>query len=501
MNDLPTQAVLPTHLRASYIDGAWVPVTSSDAFEVVNCSTEDVVATVGAASLKDVDAAVMAARRAFDEGPWPQMAPTDRAGYLRKIADELTKRGDEFARWWAIESGIVYSLARSRLPLFLSGAFNSYADLAEGFAFRESHAPMAGGAGLLVREPVGVVAALVPWNGPAGLMAYKCAPALLAGCTVVLKAPQEAPISALLLAEICDKVGLPPGVLNVVTADRTVSESLVRHAGVDKVTFTGSTATGKIIAAICADRVARCTLELGGKSPAIILDDYDLGTAAAVLAGGISYLSGQVCHSLTRVIVTDRRHDEMVDALGAAMQALKVGDPFDDEVNMGPLASARQRERVEGYIQKGVAEGARLVRGGGRPDGLKSGFFVEPTLFAGVDNRSTIATEEIFGPVLSVISARDEDHAVELANDSPYGLNASVFTGDTDRAYRVARRLRSGTVGHNGPRTDFSMGFGGFKQSGIGREGGTEGLLPFLETKTLVFEQEPTDASGLDDWV
>jgi aldehyde dehydrogenase (NAD+) len=496
VTDSPTQAVLPRHLGASYIDGAWVPVTSSDVFEVVNCSTEDVVATVGAASLEDVDAAVVAARRAFDEGPWPQMAPTERAGYLRSIADELTRRGDEFARWWAIESGIVYSLARSRLPLFLSGAFNGYADLAEGFPFRESRAPMAGGAGLLVREPVGVVAALVPWNGPAGLMAYKCAPALLAGCTVVLKAPQEAPTSALLLAEICDKVGLPPGVLNFVTADRTVSESVVRHPGVDKVTFTGSTATGKLIGAICADRVARCTLELGGKSPAIVLDDYDLETAAAVLTGGISYLSGQVCHSLTRVIVTDQRHDEMVDALSAAMQALKVGDPFDDEVNMGPLASARQRQRVEGYIQKGVAEGAKLATGGGRPDGLKSGFFIEPTVFAEVDNRSTIATEEIFGPVLSVISARDEEHAIELANDSPYGLNASVFTGDTDRAYRVARRVRSGTVGHNGSRTDFSMGFGGFKQSGIGREGGTEGLLPFLETKTLVLEREPTGGSG-----
>ncbi|MFC9471881.1 aldehyde dehydrogenase [Nocardia sp. NPDC056952] len=487
--------VLPAHPEASYIDGSWVPVSSSETFEVVNCSTEEVVTAVGAATVDDVDAAVRAARTAFETGPWPLMSPTERAGYLRAIAAELTRRGDDFAQLWSVESGIAYALAKTRLPLFLSGAFNAYADLAETFAFRESRTPAAGGAGLLVREPVGVVAAIVPWNGPAGLMAYKCAPALLAGCTVVLKPPQEAPTSAYLFAEICDQVGLPPGVLNVVTADRQVSESLVRHPGVDKVTFTGSTAAGRAIGAICADRMARCTLELGGKSPALVLDDYDIGTAAKVLAGGISYLAGQVCHSLTRVIVSEKRHDELADALGTAMSALRVGDPFDETVNMGPLASARQRERVESYIAAGKA-GARLVTGGGRPAGLERGFFVEPTVFANVDNKSVIATEEIFGPVLAVIAAKDEDDAIALANDNPYGLNAAVFTNDTDRAYRVARKLRTGTVGHNGPRTDFSIAFGGFKLSGVGREGGTEGLLPFLETKTLVLENQPTDASG-----
>jgi betaine-aldehyde dehydrogenase len=286
-------------------------------------------------------------------------------------------------------------------------------------------------------------------------------------------------------------VGLPPGVLNVLTADREVSEELVRHPGVDKITFTGSTAAGRRIGAICADRVARCTLELGGKSPAIVLDDYDVEKAAATLAGGISYLSGQVCHSLTRVLVTARRHDAMVDALSAAMNGLRVGDPFDETVNMGPLASARQRARVEDYIARGRAEGARVAAGGGRPKGLDRGFYVEPTVFAGVDNHAVIATEEIFGPVLCVTAARDEDDAVALANDNPYGLNATVFTDDADRAYGVARRVRSGTVGHNGPRTDFSIAFGGFKQSGVGREGGTEGLLPFLETKTVVLDREP----------
>ncbi|KAF0846609.1 aldehyde dehydrogenase [Nocardia caishijiensis] len=489
--------VLPAHPEASYIDGNWVPVSSSETFEVVNCSTEEVVTAVGAASVEDVDAAVRAARKAFDTGPWPLLSPAERAGYLRAIAAELTRRGDDFARLWSIESGIVYSLAKTRLPLFLSGAFNAYADLAETFPFRESHTPAAGGSGLLVREPVGVVAAIVPWNGPAGLMAYKCAPALLAGCSIVLKPPQEAPTSAYLFAEICDQVGLPPGVINVVTADRQVSETLVRHPGVDKVTFTGSTVAGRTIGAICADRMARCTLELGGKSPALVLDDYDIGTAATVLAGGISYLAGQVCHSLTRVIVSEKRHDELVDALGAAMSAVRVGDPFEEGVTMGPLASARQRERVESFIAAGKADGARLVTGGGRPAGLDRGFFVEPTVFAGVDNRSVIATEEIFGPVLAVIAAKDEDDAVALANDNPYGLNAAVFTNDTDRAYRVARKLRTGTVGQNGPRTDFSIAFGGFKLSGVGREGGSEGLLPFLETKTLVLENEPADIPGL----
>ncbi|MGW5570328.1 aldehyde dehydrogenase [Nocardia thailandica] len=487
---------LPAHPEASYIDGAWVPVSSSQTFDVLNCSTEEVVTTVGAASTADVEAAVAAARRAFDSGPWPRLSPAERAGYLRAIAAELTRRGDDFARLWSIESGIVYSLAKTRLPLFLSGAFNAYADLAETFAFREEHTPLSGGSGLLVREPVGVVAAIVPWNGPAGLMAYKCAPALLAGCTVVLKPPQEAPTSAYLFAEICDAVGLPPGVLNVVTADRQVSETLVRNSGVDKVTFTGSTVAGRAIGAICADRMARCTLELGGKSPALVLDDYDIDTAAKVLAGGISYLAGQVCHSLTRVIVGRDRHDELAEALGAAMAAVRVGDPFDESVQMGPLASARQRERVEQYIAAGVAGGARLVTGGGRSADLDRGFFVEPTVFADVDNASVIATEEIFGPVLAVIPADDEDHAIALANDNPYGLNAAVFTTDADRAYRVSRSLRAGTVGHNGPRTDFSIAFGGFKMSGIGREGGSEGLLPFLETKTLVLDNAPSETAG-----
>jgi aldehyde dehydrogenase (NAD+) len=277
----------------------------------------------------------------------------------------------------------------------------------------------------------------------------------------------------------------------MLTADRAVSELLVRHSDVDKVTFTGSTAAGKRIASICGERIARCTLELGGKSAAVILDDYDLEKAAATISSMAGMMTGQVCSSLTRIVVTRKRHDALVDALSASFSRTKVGDPFDPSTEMGPLAMSRQRDRVEGYIAKGRAEGAKLVTGGHRPPELKRGYYIQPTVFADVDNHMTIAREEIFGPVLSVIPADDEAAAVDIANDTVYGLNASVFTNDLERAYSTARRLRSGTVGHNSFRTDFKIAFGGFKQSGIGREGSTEGLLPFLETKTLILDADP----------
>jgi acyl-CoA reductase-like NAD-dependent aldehyde dehydrogenase len=284
----------------------------------------------------------------------------------------------------------------------------------------------------------------------------------------------------------------------VLTADRPVSELLVRDPRVDKITFTGSTAAGRRIASLCGERIARCTLELGGKSAAVILDDMDLATAASTLAQAECRLTGQVCSSLTRIVVTRGRHDELVEALASKFSEVRVGDPFAAETQMGPLVASRQRDRVEGYIAKGVAEGATLATGGGRPKHLERGFFVEPTVFANVDNSSTIAQEEIFGPVLSVIPADDEQQAIAIANDTIYGLNASVFTNDVDRARDVARQLRSGTVGHNAFRTDFGIAFGGFKQSGIGREGAREGLLPFLETKTVILDGRPTsyDRSG-----
>ena len=373
-----------------------------------------------------------------------------------------------------------------------AATFDYYAGLADTFPFEERVTPSMGDFGLLVREPVGVVGAIIPWNAPLGLISYKVAPSLIAGCTVILKSSPEAPAEGYILAEIAEAIGLPPGVINVVTADREVSELLVRDPHVDKITFTGSTAAGRRIAAICGERIARCTLELGGKSAAVILDDIDISTAAATLARAECTLTGQVCSSLTRIVVTERRHDEMVEALADAFSQVQVGDPFEASTQMGPLVAERQRDRVEGYIGKGKAEGATLATGGGRPKHLEKGYYIEPTVFGNVENSSTIAQEEIFGPVLSVIPARDEEQAVDIANATIYGLNASVFTNDLDRARQVAGRLRSGTVGHNAFRTDFGIAFGGFKQSGIGREGGTEGLLPFLETKTVILEGRPT---------
>lgn len=479
-----------------FIDGQWIEPAGTSKINVINSATEELFGRVAEAREQDVNRAVDAARRAFDRGPWPRMKHSERATYLRAIADELGERTQDLARIWTTESGVVYGVSEAGIAS-LKDTYTYYAGLAETFPFVEERKPAEGNVGLIVREPVGVVAAIIPWNGPAHLIAYKCAPALLAGCTVILKASPEAPTAAYVMAEICEKVGLPPGVFNILTADREVSELLVKHPGVDKVTFTGSTAAGRRIASLCGNRIARCTLELGGKSAAVILDDYNVDTAAQAIAGATTFLTGQVCSSLTRIVVTRKRHDTMVEALRAAFARVKVGDPFEQSCQMGPLAMSRQLDRVRGYIEKGKAEGAQLACGGGRPAHLDRGFFIEPTVFANVDNHSTIAREEIFGPVLSVIPAESETDAINIANDSIYGLNASVFTNDVERAYATARELRSGTVGHNAFRTDFTVAFGGFKQSGLGREGGTEGLLPFLETKTVILDSMPAQLAQL----
>lgn len=478
------------HADCLYIDGQWVAPSTTESFTVLNCATEEVMAHAAQATEADVDRSVQAARQAFDQGPWPRMKPAERAVYLEKIAERLEALNDDFARGWSIESGVLYKIAKPRIGLFLSGAFRQYTAMANTYPFLSPTQSVTGHQAYKVQEPVGVVAVIVPWNGPAGLLAYKLAPALLAGCTVIIKNSPETPSSGHLFAKICDEVGLPPGVVNMVTANRNVSEHLVRHAGVDKITFTGSTGAGRQIGAIAADRLARVTLELGGKSPAVVLDDYDVETAAQVLgAPYFSYLSGQVCHSLTRIIVPRNKHDAMVEALATAARSMLLGDPLDEMTTMGPLATAAQREAVERKVAQGVADGAQLVTGGKRPASHDRGFFFEPTVFGNVDNRSTLAQEEVFGPVLSVIAADDEQHAIDLANDTRFGLNAAVFTHDTERAMHVARQLRAGSVGHNASRTDFSIGFGGFKQSGIGREGGTGGLEAFLESKTVVLDQ------------
>ncbi|MHB8695351.1 MAG: aldehyde dehydrogenase [Solirubrobacteraceae bacterium] len=494
---LAASSIAPlAHPDRLFVDGNWIVPSSSETIGVTDSATGDEYFRVAAAGPDDMSRAIAAARTAFDAGPWPRMSHAERAGYMRAIAARLRERSDDIAQLWPRESGGLHKLAGSFVER-AAAEWEYYAGLAETFPFEERVQPTAGGEfGLLVREPVGVVAAIIPWNGPVSSISHKAAPALLAGCTVILKSAPEAPGEGLIMAEIAEAIGLPAGVFNAVVADREVSELLVTDPRVDKIAFTGSTVAGRRIASLCGERIARYSLELGGKSAAVVLEDADIEQTASTLAAAECLLSGQVCSSLTRIVVPRSRHDELVDALAAAFSQKRVGDPFDAQSDMGPLSSERQRDRVEGYIAKGRDQGAKLVTGGGRPADLARGYYVEPTVFADVDNDHVIAREEIFGPVLSVIPARDEADAVRIANDTIYGLNASVFTQDVDRARQVAGQLRSGTVGQNAMRMDFGIAFGGFKQSGIGREGGLEGLRLYLETKTVILDGTPTGDRG-----
>jgi acyl-CoA reductase-like NAD-dependent aldehyde dehydrogenase len=480
------------HPDRFYIGGNWVTPSTGDVIEVDDSASEEIFLRVAEAREGDMDRAVSAARQAFDEGPWPRMTHLERAEHMRALAAKLRERSADISDVYPRESGVLYEFAKygaedaaQRLEFF--------AGLADTYPFEEVVSPtMDGGFGLLVREPTGVVGAIIPWNGPILLTAQKIGPALIAGCSIVLKLSPEAPGEGYIVAEAAEDAGLPAGVLNVITADREVSELLVTDPRVDKISFTGSSLAGKRIATLCGQRMARCTLELGGKSAAVILDDYDIETAATSLAGAMCLLAGQNCGALSRIVIHKDRHDDFVSALADSFSQVVVGDPFDPATQMGPLAMERQRDRVEGYIQKGIDSGAKLVTGGGRPKHLPKGWFVEPTVFAHVDNSAAIAQEEIFGPVLSVIPADDEDDAIRIANDTAYGLNGAVFTRDTNRARDITRRMRSGTVGHNGMRFDNTVSFGGFKQSGYGREGGLEGLREFVETKMVILDGPPT---------
>jgi aldehyde dehydrogenase (NAD+) len=339
----------------------------------------------------------------------------------------------------------------------------------------------------VVKEPVGVVAAITPWNAPLVLLCYKVSAALAAGCTVVAKPSPETPIDAYILAECIEAAGLPPGVFNVIPAGRETGDYLIRHPGIDKISFTGSTAAGRHIAAAAAARLTRASFELGGKSAAIVLDDADMSQVLQSLVPYSMPITGQVCFSLTRVLAPESKKNDVLDAYVGAVKHVKVGDPQNPETQMGPLAMERQLKRVQGYIEKGKQEGAKLVLGGGRPPGFDRGYFVEPTVFANVESNMTIAQEEIFGPVVSFISFKDVDDAVRKANDTIYGLHGAVYTSDPERGYEIARRMRSGSVTVNGMIVDPKMPFGGFKQSGIGREGGIEGLDLYFETKTIYF--------------
>jgi betaine-aldehyde dehydrogenase len=467
-----------------FINGRWAAPATDALLEVTSPVTEEVIARVPEGMPADIDSAVSAARAAFDTGPWPRMKPAERAAVMRKIAAHLRSRIEELTDTIVAEVGVPRAGVRANNE-GVAALLEYYAQMAEGFGFEEVRKGLF--SQVTVRhEPVGVVAAIVPWNGPMFLLMLKCAPALAAGCTIVAKPAVETPLCAYFLAEAAEAAGLPPGVLNIVAADRAAGEHLVRHKGIDKVSFTGSTAAGRAIASICGQDLKRVSLELGGKSAAIVLEDAPMDDVLkTVVSRGLAANNGQACLALTRVLLPKSRYKEFVDAITDTVKALKVGDPAAPGTQMGPLITAKQRERVERYIEIGKSQGGRVTVGGGRPADQKRGWFVQPTVFADVDNKMTIAQEEIFGPVGSLIPYETQADAIRIANDSPYGLGGAVFTANPHRAFEVARQIRTGIFGINGYALDFGAPFGGFKASGIDREMGKEGFEAFLETRTL----------------
>jgi acyl-CoA reductase-like NAD-dependent aldehyde dehydrogenase len=467
-----------------YIDGQWVPSTGTGSIDVINASTEEVMGRIPDGTADDVDRAVAAAKSAFES--WSQTTPAERSKFVQGMADALGARNQEIAETICGEVGMpmfLSQLVQAGLPAAVAG---SYVGILDDFAFEEQI-----GNSLVIKEPVGVVGCITPWNYPLHQIVAKVAPALAAGCTVVLKPSEVAPLNAFILAEIIDGLGLPAGVFNLVTGTGpVVGEAIAAHPDVDMVSFTGSTRAGKRVSELAAGTVKRVALELGGKSANILLDDLEgeeLDKAARAGVGSCYLNSGQTCTAFTRMLVPRSKHDEIVDILRDEVEKVySIGDPFAGEARLGPLISDVQRERVRGYIQKGVDEGATLVTGGAEPpEDLPKGYYVKPTVFADVDTSMTIAQEEIFGPVLSVIPYDDEDDAVRIANDSVYGLSGGVWGADKDRATAVARRVRTGQLEVNGGGFNAVAPFGGYKQSGHGRELGKYGLEEFLQTKSL----------------
>ena len=463
-----------------YIDGAWVPSTGTGNIDVINASTEEVMGRIPDGTPEDVDRAVRAAKRAFPG--WAATDKEERGKYLQRITEGLQARMGDIGNVVAQEVGMPINLStmiQAGLPIM---TFGSMGQLLDTFPFEEQV-----GNSLIVREPVGVVGAITPWNYPLHQIAAKVAPALAAGCTVVLKPSEVAPLNAFILAEVIDEAGLPPGVFNLVTGTGpVVGEAIAAHPDVDMVSFTGSTRAGRRVSELASRTVKRVALELGGKSPNVILEDADLGRAVADGVAKAFLNSGQTCSALTRMIVPRNKLREVEQLAVQAAETFTPGDPFSGDARLGPLVSATQRERVRGYIQKGIDEGAKLLTGGvDAPEGLDKGYFVRPTVFSEVDPDSTIAQEEIFGPVLSIIPFDNEAEAVEIANNTVYGLAGGVWSGDADRAKGVARQLRTGQVEVNGGSFNPMAPFGGYKQSGHGRELGKFGLEEYLEVKSL----------------
>jgi acyl-CoA reductase-like NAD-dependent aldehyde dehydrogenase len=463
-----------------YINGEWVEPVGKNLIEVINSTTEEVMGRIPECTTEDVNRAVSAARAAFNT--WSVTPVAERAAIIGRIAEGLKNRINEIAGIIANEVGMPLPLAtavQSGMPAMVMG---SYAKLLADYQFEEQV-----GNSLIVKEPVGVVGCITPWNYPLHQVVAKVAPAIAAGCTVVLKPSEVAPLTAFVLAEIMHDAGLPAGVFNLVTGDGpVVGEAIAAHPDVDMVSFTGSTRAGKRVSEVAAQTVKRVALELGGKSASVVLDDADLQKAVSSSVGNCYFNSGQTCSAHTRLLVPKSRYDEAVEIAKATAEKFNVGDPRTGEAKLGPLVSKAQQERVRNYINKGVEEGATLVTGGAdQPEGLEKGFFVKPTVFANVNNEMTIAQEEIFGPVLSIIAYEDEDDAVRIANDTIYGLAGGVWSGDAERAKQVARRIRAGQIDINGGKFNPLAPFGGFKQSGHGREMGKFGFEEYLEIKSL----------------
>lgn len=467
-----------------FIGGELTEPLGSGVIEVISPHTEEVIGRVPHACEADVDRAVAAARRAFDEGPWPRMTVEERIAVVTRIKDAIAVRYEEIGRVISAQNGSPYSWSVLAQALGAMMVWDAAITVARDFPYEERRSGVLGPL-LVRREPVGVVAAVIPWNVPQFTAAAKLGPALLAGCTVVLKPSPEAPLDSYLLAEIATEAGLPEGVLSILPADREVSEYLVGHPGVDKVSFTGSVAAGRRVMEVASRNLTRVTLELGGKSAAVILPDADTATAVAGIVPAAWMNNGQACVAQTRILAPRSRYEEIAEAFAAAAGALVVGDPLDPATQVGPLVAERQRQRSLDYIAIGQREGAKILAGGGRPAGLERGWYVEPTLFGGVDNSMRIAREEIFGPVICLLPYEDEAEALRIADDSEFGLSGSVWTGDVERGIDFARRVRTGTFNVNTFSLDMLGPFGGYKNSGLGREFGPEGFGEYLEHKMI----------------
>ncbi|AEM85975.1 aldehyde dehydrogenase [Streptomyces violaceusniger] len=478
------------HYNDFYIGGEWVAPKTEHRIQVHAAGAEELVGSVPEAHPADVDAAVAAARAAFDDpAGWRHWTPKARAEALGRFAAALQDHGPEIARRVSLQNGMPISLSgvleSSAPPLLL----RYYAALAAGAESDDHRAGMLGGQAIVVAEPVGVVAAVVPWNVPQGVTFMKIAPALAAGCSVVLKPSPETVLDAFHMAEAAVAASLPAGLINVVPGGPETGRHLVGHPGVDKVSFTGSTAVGRTVAETCGRLLRPVSVELGGKSAAVVLEDADLTGMMDRFFQATLVNNGQICWLGTRILAPRARYADVVDAVTEMARTLVVGDPLEPATQLGPLVSARQRDRVESYIAKGISDGARLTTGGGRPSWADRGWYVDATVFADVDNKSAIAQEEIFGPVLSIIPYADEDEAVAIANDSDYGLGGSVWTSDAERGLALARRVRTGSIGVNGYANDPVAPLGGRKASGLGYELGPEGLAAYQVLKSIYVDQ------------